>query len=354
MNNKHTAEVDTTLPTGADRLIVDGFDASIICEEFLSLAREGGVHCIGTSMWSGYGSTIYGNVLRYVDQHSDELTVATTVREILQAKRDGKIALVFASQDANHYSSLLGKTFPATFAPLVDELRGHYELGLRTLAICYQVPNIFGGGCLDNTTPLSRAGRRLVEEIHKLNIVLDVGGHTGEQTSLDAIELSAGVPVVCTHTNASALNDNIRAISDRLAEAIAGTGGLIGLCAISDYHVRNRETAPIHGPISPQATLDMHLDQYDYFKRLVGVDHLALGPDFVSGQAIGNYNSDDSLVFPGYAMSNGPLVYVKDYENISQLPNLIEGLKGRGWTETELDKLLGGNWLRVYKDVWGE
>ena len=152
----------------------------------------------------------------------------------------------------------------------------------------------------------------------------------------------------------AALNDNIRAISDRLAEAIAGTGGVIGLTALSDFHVRNAESYKEHGRVSPQATLDMHLDQYDYLRDLVGINHVGLGPDFVWGNEPPYHHvAEISLTFPPEASSLGPIRMVKDFENISQLPNLIRGLEGRGWSQEELDKVLGGNWLRVYEQVWG-
>jgi membrane dipeptidase len=180
-----------------------------------------------------------------------------------------------------------------------------------------------------------------------------VGGHTGEQTSLDAIAISGGVPVVCTHTNAVALNPNPRASSDRLAEAIARTGGVIGITAISDFQVRHAGNAAAHGEQSPQATLDVHLDQYDYFKRLVGVDHVGLGPDFIWGWGDDFvHDASNSITFPPEALSKRPLT-TRGFEDISKLPNLVRGLRQRGWSEPDLDKVLGANWLRVYERVWG-
>jgi membrane dipeptidase len=77
-----------------------------------------------------------------------------------------------------------------------------------------------------------------------------------------------------------------------------------------------------------------------------------MGPDFIWGQP-----SDEkpwiSVTFPPDASGPGVILPVKDFEDISQLPNLIRGLKGRGWSASELDKVLGGNWLRVYERVWG-
>jgi membrane dipeptidase len=230
----------------------------------------------------------------------------------------------------------------------------YYDLGLRIHGICYNVANIFGGGCVDPRVPLTRAGRWLVEQIHAKRILLDVGGHTGEQTSLDALAISSGVPVVCTHTNAAALVPNLRATSDRVLEAIARTGGVVGVTAISDFQTRHAGNYRAHGKTSPQASLETHLDQYDYLKKLIGVDHIGLGPDFVWGWGeTFNMQADQSITFPPEALSDGPAVTVKDFEDISKLPNLIRGLRSRGWSDAELARVLGGNWIRVYQRVWG-
>jgi membrane dipeptidase len=340
------------------RLVVDGLDVSELNEKFLDMVRQGGVECVHKTVAgvSGAGTlnNSFGAVHEFADKHGDRMTIATSVRDIRQAQQNGKIAFVLGWQDVNILDAPLREA--RVFTTMNESLGAYSHLGLRIIGICFNNSNLFGGGCLEQREPLTQAGRRLVEEVHKRKLLLDVGGHTGEQTSLDAIEISKGVPVVSTHTNAAAINSNMRCISDRLAAAIANTGGVIGVNALSDFHNRNAKSALIQGDESPQVTLDTHLDQYDYFKKLVGVEHIGLGPDFTWGtkfEAEGEPPADVSLNWPYGESSRGRLLFVKGYENISQLPNLIKGLKGRGWSEAELDKVLGGNWLRVYERVWG-
>ena len=97
----------------------------------------------------------------------------------------------------------------------------------------------------------------------------------------------------------------------------------------------------------------------EFLDRVLGVDHIGLGPDFTAGISFGatdKKEADQSLNWPYGSSTTGPdgtLPYVKGFENISQLPNLIKGLQSRGWTGAELDKVLGANWLRVYERVWG-
>lgn len=106
-------------------------------------------------------------------------------------------------------------------------------------------------------------------------------------------------------------------------------------------------------PRSPQASLDQHLDQYDYLKKLVGVDHIGLGPDFMTGRtdldAIGMIRE----LWPADAYSELPFYMVKDFETIIELPKVTQGLLDRGWNAADVRKILGENWLRVYEKVWG-
>jgi membrane dipeptidase len=284
--------------------------------------------------------------------------LAKSVADIYQAKKDGKIAVVLGAQGASYLlHDALVKA--GNYSAITQTLQAYHGLGLRILMLAYNTNNIFGGGNLNPTSPLTRAGRVLVDEMHKLNIIVDVGGHVGEQTSLDAIAMSSGIPVICSHTNMAGLNPNLRATSDRVCEGIAKTGGVIGITAISDFHTRNSDNYRQHGARSPQATLDQHLDQYDYAKKLVGIDHVALGPDFICGGEAGyeklltDVDAAGLIHFPSEMLSDGNVRLVEGYENISQVGNVIKGLKDRGWTQKELNKLLGENWLRVYKQVWG-
>lgn len=346
-NSAHGA--DEHAPDGRTP-VIDGLDTSVVNDELLDLAIEGGVDCIHKTAHTIQNC---GEILRFIDSRPDRITVARTTAEIRNARQEGKISLVFGSQHGNEIERFMEKGTRMVHGPMENTLRAYYELGYRIFGICYNVANVFGGGCLDPRVPLTDLGKRYVETIHGLQMVLDVGGHTGEQTSLDALAISSGVPVVCTHTNVAALVPNMRATSDRVFEGIARSGGVVGVTAISDFQMRSPENYLEHGPRSPQASLDVHLDQYDYLKRLIGVDHVALGPDFVWGWGRNfDHDHDRSISFPAHALSNGNPILVKDFENISNLPNLVQGLRGRGWTGDELTKLLGGNWMRVFESVW--
>jgi membrane dipeptidase len=185
-----------------------------------------------------------------------------------------------------------------------------------------------------------------------MGIVVDIGGHTGERASLDVLAISQGMPVISSHTNCRALVDNPRNTTDRVIEGIAATGGVVGMTALNDFLIRKRDDTHIRS--SPQVGLDALLDHYDHIKRLVGADHVAIGTDFTAGfPGTDPYQGSFTAPPTVYSAQEEGWVYVRGFENIGELPNLVEGLRRRGWTHEEIGKVMGENWLRVFRQVWG-
>lgn len=331
-------------PAG-QRIVVNGLDPSARSPEFLAMLRKGGVDCWHQSVGHDFAS--FASLFRFFDDYKAEIGQARSVRDIRRLKSEGRLSHIAGWQSAG--GLVVGGE------PQPGNLRAYREVGLRICGISYNLADPFGGGCLEPDAGLTRAGHRLVEAIHKENLVLDVAGHTNEKTSFAALAISSGVPVICSHTNVRALNDNPRCTTDAMFEAIARTGGVVGVTAFSDFHVRKASDAKLVR--SPQASLDRHLDQYDYLKRLIGVDHIGLGPDFLEGRNndVGPLTPADVILMAAEAYTQElPWDYVKGFGNIGELPNVVAGLTQRGWTDEELRKLTGDNWLRVYEAVWGE
>ena len=333
--------------TAADHgaaLVIDGLDCSVPSESYVSKLRAGGVNCMHLSVedMDGRGGVHpFVFVHERLDQLHGSMRLARTVRDIYACKHDGQIALVLGWQGADPIG-----TEPGT-------LRAYFELGLRVIGIAYNTTNRYGSGCLEPSGGLTTDGRSLVEQAHALNILLDVGGHTGEQTSLDVIARAGGRPVICSHTALTALNPNKRNTSDRVCTAIAGTGGVIGVLCLNDYLARNAANAK-PAETTPQAPLGVYLDHLDYLKRLVGADHVGVGPDFVDGQDLSKPGAWPGNRFTPDMISPGDdIVYSQGFESIDQLPNVVVGLRERGWTRIEIGKLLGDNWARVYRTAWG-
>lgn len=326
----------------AKPMIVDGLDCSVPSAAYIRKLRAASVDCMHLSIED---MDARGNVHPFVfvyerlDALRNEMQIARSVSEILTCRQMGKIALVLGWQGAD----------PINVEP--GTLRAYYEMGLRIIGMAYNTTNRYGSGCLEPTRGLTGEGRALIEQVHGLRMLLDVGGHTGEQTSLDAIAMSAGRPVICSHTVLSALNPNKRNTSNRVCEAIARTGGVIGVLAVNDFLVRNISNAGAE--ITPQAPLTLYLDHLDYLKRLVGADHIGLGPDFVDGQDVNAPGAWPGERFTPDMISPGDMLCVKGFERIDELGNVKRGLVERGWRVEEIDKLFGINWMRVYGAAWG-
>lgn len=334
-------------PAYPGRIVIDGLDCSVPSEDYVRRLRAGGVDCMHLSIEDMDGR---GNVHPFVfvhevlDRLGGAMALARSAADILECQRRGAIALVLGWQGADPVGIEHGT------------LRAYYELGLRIIGITYNITNRYGSGCLEPGGRLTADGRALVEQAHALGMLLDVGGHTGEQTSLDVIALAAGRPVICSHTALAALNPNRRNTSDRVCEAIAATGGVIGVLCINDFLVRNAANA-VPGEPNPQAPLGVFLDHLEHLKRLVGADHIGIGPDFVDGQDFAKPGAWPGQRFTpdmiGGLTAEGTILFAEGFGSIDQLPNVVAGLKARGWSATDIAKVLGENWLRVYREAWG-
>ncbi len=189
--------------------------------------------------------------------------------------------------------------------------------------------------------------------MQEMGILVDCGGHTGEQTSLDIIAM-ARRPVICSHSNVLALNDNPRNTSDRVIEGIARTGGVFGVTAMDGFMTWSCKDAPLAmtGPYPNTATVSRYVDEFDCLKRLVGIDHIGLGPDFIND--IEPIDPSDSVEFPTTMTYNQPktMKLIDGFESVDGLGNVRAELVRRGYSSVEIAKIFGGNWMRVYRESW--
>ena len=294
----------------------------------------------------------FSQALEFIDQNP-KIVLAKTCDDILAAKRAGKVAMVIGWQDSAGLADGNGNNW-RTSNPPQTKLREYYELGLRTANLTYQLSNQFGGGMLDSTVPLTVEGKWIVGQMQKLGIVVDVSGHTGVQTALDVIAM-AERPVVITHGNVRALNkDNPRTSPDAVIEGVAKTGGLMGVAALSQFMTwGGKDAAKAEtGPFPAPATLSRYVDEFDYLRKLVGVDHIALGTDFVTPGSGGGDPAKDFEYPPEMMAKADEIEFVDGFSSVSGLGNLRAEMQRRGYTPDETVKILGGNWMRVFREAW--
>jgi membrane dipeptidase len=331
-------------------LVVISVDGSTLSSEMVDKYKRN-----GAEVWLFDGPRTLPRVSRafeFLDRESSRITLCRSHKEILAAKRDRKVAMVFGWQDSEALEEEYGNDWRNHKPPLTN-LRAWYELGLRVAGLQYNMANQFGGGCLDPTVPLTIQGKYLVAQMQELGILVDCGGHIGEQTSLGILDI-ARRPVVCTHSNVLALNDNPRNTSDRVIEGIAKSGGVFGVTAMDGFLTWSRKDAPkaMTGPFPPRAGVPRYVDEFDYLKRLVGVDHIGLGPDWVND--LEPLDPSNSIQFPPEMTYVQPVTMklVQGFESVDGLGSVRAEMEKRSYTAEEIAKIFGGNWMRVYRESW--
>lgn len=287
----------------------------------------------------------------WVRDEGDGVVLATKAEQIRTAHADGKRAIVLAPQD--------GKIIE----DYIEYLHVFHALGVRILELTHMYRNFIGDGTIDGhhhgNTGLSRFGLSVVKEMNRLGMVIDVA-HSGSQTTLDAIRASEA-PVIFSHANVHALCDNIRNKRDDEIEALAERGGVIGLTAYAQFCETERGVWP---------SLEDFCDHVDYVVQLVGIDHVGVSLDIdevgypeqlVRGLTYESDTWDEfkeqyaGMTRPPYDKWVPPNGYplVKGMEDLTCFPVIASTLEGRGYSPDEIDKVMGGNWLRVYETVWG-
>jgi membrane dipeptidase len=271
--------------------------------------------------------------------HQDFLIHCKGVDDILRAHDERRIAWI---------ASLEGS---AMIENELDRIEILYGLGVRAMGIAYSEANALGSGLREpRDGGLTVFGRQAVERMNRVGMLIDVS-HCGDQTSLDVIEASEK-PIVISHIGARALWDSNRLAPDEVISACAAKGGLIGV-----------EAAP-HTTITsnrPEHSVESVMEHFEYIKDLVGIDHVSFGPDSVYGDHVGlhhvytaNLSIKESRAKSAGAATSFPRVeYVKGFENPSECSkNIPRWLVRNGYSDEEIVKVMGGNALRLLREVW--
>ncbi|HEY0247579.1 MAG TPA: membrane dipeptidase [Gryllotalpicola sp.] len=318
--------------TGRQHTAFAGLAASGLTVVFDNM-MDGTAYVTGTAPWQ-WEDVVTDLGMRQADiAHQDRVVVVRTLGDIAAAKRDGRIGLVFGLEAATPIGNSL------------DRLDVLYGLGLRQIGIAYSDSNALGAGLNEaDDYGLTGFGRRAIMRMNALGLAIDLS-HSSDRTGIEAARAS-DAPVFLTHAGARALWDIPRLKSDDTLRAVAETGGVIGISA-----------AP-HTTISAQHrthTIASIMDHFHYCAELVGIDHVAFGPDTLYGDHVGLHRTFAGLL--GHSASHGPehpiVEYVDGIENPSEsFHNLAAELVRDGLTDAELAKVLGGNVLRALAAIW--
>jgi membrane dipeptidase len=265
--------------------------------------------------------------------HQDHVTVIRTLADIDQAHRTGRVGLVFGLESATPIENEL------------DRLDVLYGLGLRQIGIAYSDANALGSGLSERTDGgLTAFGRRAVTRMNKVGLAIDLS-HAGDRTALDTCAQSDR-PVFITHAGARGVWDTPRMKPDDVLRAVAETGGVLGMSA-----------AP-HTTLSaahPRHSIESVMDHFRYCVDLVGVDHVAFGPDTLYGDHVALHRIFARLLSLSAARGPAfePVEYVAGLENPTEnFGNIIGWLVRHGFGDDEIRAVIGGNVYRALRSVW--
>lgn len=317
---------------GRDVTAYEGLSVSGLDVVFDNL--NDGTALIMSKMGWKWTDVLYDLGMRLSDfAHQDMVTVIYRYGDIARAKANEQVGIVLSLEAATPIENEL------------DRLDILYGFGVRAMGLVYSESNALGSGLREaQDGGLTQFGRQAVRRMNQLGIVMDVS-HTGDQTAVDAIELSEA-PVFITHAGARALWNTPRMKPDYVIQACAEHGGVIGI-----------EAAP-HTTLTvahPRHSIESYMEHFEYCANLVGLDHVGFGPDTMFGDHVGLHHAfarQLSIASAHSGVEFDEVEYVDGLENPADYINIIRWLVTHGYSDEDIGKAIGGNALRVLRAAW--
>ena len=271
-----------------------------------------------------------------IANHPDELILARTASDFERARASKRTAVVMNFQDTKMFEGDLNN---------VDAL---HALGMRSGQLTYNYRDLAGDGCLERTNAgLSEFGIELVERMNTVGVMIDLS-HCGPQTTLDGITFSKK-PVAITHTMCDSVRSgHPRAKTDEQIRNCAERGGVVGMIALGYF------VGPDPGG---ESTIETYADHIDHAVAVAGIEHVGISTDFppqgISPWATREnwYEPRTRSFKPSYQLRWPP--WIPELDTPNRYRNLVRVLEGRGWKQNDLERLLGLNWLRLFKETVG-
>ncbi|GHC22462.1 dipeptidase [Aidingimonas halophila] len=316
-----------------DAIVIDGLIIAKWNRELLEDMRRGGLTAANctVSVWEGFQATVDNIVATnaLMTECSDLVRPVHTTADITRAKEEGKTGIIYGFQNAHAFEDQIG---------YVEIFK---RLGVGIVQMCYNTQNLVGTGCYERDGGLSGFGREIVAEMNRVGIMCDLS-HVGARTSEEVI-LESRKPVCYSHCLPAGLKEHPRNKSDDELRFIAEHGGFVGVTMFTPF---------LRAGVD--ATVDDYVEAIEYIMNIVGEDAIGVGTDFTQGQdqAFFEWLTHDK----GYArrLTNfGTIINPEGIRTIGEFPNLTEALLKRGLSEHQVRKIMGENWMRVLKDVWG-
>jgi membrane dipeptidase len=323
-----------------------------------------GLDCVFDNMMDGssfintkhgwdWNSSIHDLGMRLCDiSHQDFLIHCRRAEDIEHAHKGGKLAWVAVLESASCIENE------------VDRLDILYGLGVRSIGVNYSESNMLGSGLKEHLDGgLTDFGYDALVRMNKLGLLVDVS-HTSDKTALEVIELSRD-PIIISHAGARALTPTTRMFPDEVIQALGERGGVMAIEAAPNLTATEKH--PFH-------SIESYMEHVEYCIDLIGIDYVGCGPDTNYGDHVGLYltNLENSgRLGLGHYSRPGKggekkylgidmnveqlkeLKYVRGMENPSEcLQNVCRWMINHGYSDQEIGKVVGGNGLKLVKEVW--
>ncbi len=321
-----------------DVIVIDALEYNNWDRALFEETREAGITCVHVTCasWEGTLPALenVGAWYPIFKEHEDLILHVERPSDVLRAKAEGKTGVILGFQNGSPLENNLS---------LVEAF---HRLGVRIIQLTYNNQNAIGGGCYEANDPgLSRFGREVVREMNRAGILIDLS-HSGEQTCLNAIAASLK-PVAITHANPASFHPAHRNKSDRVLQALAESGGVLGFVLYPHL---------IGGPGVP---LETFCDMVSSTADRIGIDHVGFGSDLTLGWPeehvrwlrMGRWTHTETLG-PATPDHPGWPDWPEWFQSPGGFRNLFDGLRRKGFSDQELSKVMGGNWLRLFEETF--
>ena len=308
-------------------------------------AARSGITAVNVTA-SGSGATpdeAYEDTLRHlaywsreVEAHPEVLRMAASVEDLHAAKDSGRLALIMGFQDTLMLGTDLGR------------LDAFHDQGVKIIQLTYNQPNLVGEGCLaPDNGGLTDFGRSLVEAMVERGVLIDLS-HCGQRTTAEAIALASG-PVSITHSGCRAVYDHPRSKADEELRAMADKGGVVGIYMMPFLNAE--------GP----ATADDFFRHIEHAIDVCGEDHVGVGTDNSITPTVADEAylaglkafADERQRLGIGAPREYEVLFVPELNDPMRMAMVADGLLARGHSDDRVAKIIGGNWMRLFGEVWG-
>ena len=317
-----------------ESIVIDGLEISKWSRNVFENMRKGGLSAVNATV------AVIENFIKTMEniawwhkaleENNDLICQIRTVADIKSAKEANRTGIIFGFQNLSPIEDDL------------DRLAVFHQLGVRVMQVTYMEANFAGQGCLERIdTGLTNFGIEAVEEMNRLGILIDLS-HVGYHTTMETIEVSKK-PVAFTHANPKSICDHPRNKPDEALKAVAQKGGVIGATIF-----------PAFLPSGNKSTMKDYVDVIEHLVELVGIDHVGVGTDFTEGQPREWFDwilTGKSKKGPALEL-NHPLVNPEGIQHAGDFPNITAALFARGFAPTDIQKIIGLNFMRLFEEVW--